>query len=618
MATHTTDDVGRVLGGRYRIVAPIGTGGSARVYLADDVTLRRRVAVKVLHDALAQDDAFLRRFRAEAQSAASLNHPHVLGVYDWGYDEVPFLVSEYLAGGSLRSMLDAGHSLTSSQALLVGMEAARGLDYAHGEGLVHRDIKPANLLFGEGGRLRIADFGLARALAEAGWTEPDGSIVGTVRYAAPEQARGERVGPAADVYALALVINECVTGEVPFARDTAVATLMARAETPFEPHADLGPLMGPVRRAGALDPTERPSAGELAASLLSAAGELSRPGPLPLVGAIDAEPGPSEGDDATVHVGSMPGAAAADIARVDEEPKRRWPWVALAALTIVAAVAGGVGAWFATRPTTHEVPDLVGQSEDDAIEVALDNDWEPELIQVREPDTVAGEVVRTEPSAGEDLEEGEILQVFVSLGEPLVAVPDLAGMTIEEAGAALARDGRLLGSRTLVNDEDVERGRIIDTDLAVGLSELEPGEEVDVLVSDGPEERAIPAVPESLDPAEAAAALEALRFVPVEDREPSETVPEGLVIGFDPATGVIHPADADVAVVISSGPPPVEVPELVGIDVEQATAELEALGFDVTGVDGSPSGFVIGTDPRAGQVVEYGSPITILTEGGRN
>ena len=139
---------------------PIGAGASARVYLADDITLRRQVAVKVLHAGLADDAQFLRRFRAEAQAAASLNSPHVLGVYDWGQDDVPFLVTEYLGGGSVRSMLDAGHRLTPSQALLVGLEAARGLDYAHGQELVHRDIKPANLLFDESGRLRIADFGL--------------------------------------------------------------------------------------------------------------------------------------------------------------------------------------------------------------------------------------------------------------------------------------------------------------------------------------------------------------------------------------------------------------------------------------------------------------------------
>jgi len=257
------DQIGRVLGGRYRLIAPIGAGASAVVYLADDTRLRRRVAVKLLHQGLAEDETFLRRFRAEAQAAAALNHPHILAVYDWGEDaREPFLVSEYLGGGSLRAMLDKGHSLTTSQALLVGLEASRALDYAHKRGFVHRDIKPANLLFGEEGRLRIADFGLARALAEAAWTEPAGVMVGTARYACPEQARGEMVDGKGDVYSLALVLIEAVAGTVPFAADTTIATLMARQDKPVEVPESLGPLRGILARAGHPDPTQRPDAGE--------------------------------------------------------------------------------------------------------------------------------------------------------------------------------------------------------------------------------------------------------------------------------------------------------------------------------------------------------------------
>src|SRR3954467_5289081 len=185
------DQVGRVLGGRYRLLAPIGTGASAHVYMADDTRLRRRVAVKVLHAALADDQAFLRRFRAEAEAVAALRHPNIMNVYDHGEDGgSPYLVLELLGGGSLRSLLQGGHRLSPSQALVVGLEAGRALDYAHRRGLVHRDIKPANLLFDEEGRLRIADFGVARALAEAAWTEPQGAILGTARYASPEQAQG--------------------------------------------------------------------------------------------------------------------------------------------------------------------------------------------------------------------------------------------------------------------------------------------------------------------------------------------------------------------------------------------------------------------------------------------
>ena len=256
-----SDQLGRVLGGRFRLVAPIGAGASAMVFLADDTRLRRRVAVKVLHAALAHDEAFLRRFRTEAQAAAALNHPHVLSVYDWGEDDgTVYLVTEYLDGGSLRAMLDGGGLLTPSQTLMIGLEAARGLDFAHRRGFVHRDIKPANLLFDGEGRLRIADFGLARALAEAAWTEPAGSMVGTARYASPEQARGEKVDGKSDIYSLSLVLIEAVTGRVPFAADTTIATLMARVEAPVEVPAELGeirPVLSWAGRVGARRPARR-------------------------------------------------------------------------------------------------------------------------------------------------------------------------------------------------------------------------------------------------------------------------------------------------------------------------------------------------------------------------
>ena len=217
------DRVGRVLGGRFRLVSPIGSGASAHVFLAHDVVLGRPVAVKVLHPALAGDLPFLRRFRAEAQAAATLNHPHITQIFDWGEDDDgPYLVLEYLGGGSLRDLLDAGHRLSPAQAAAVGAQAAEALDYAHRRGLVHRDVKPANFLFEEEGRLRIADFGLARALSEAAWTEPIGAMLGTARYASPEQVEGRRVDGRADVYSLSLVLIEVVTGQVPFAADTKI------------------------------------------------------------------------------------------------------------------------------------------------------------------------------------------------------------------------------------------------------------------------------------------------------------------------------------------------------------------------------------------------------------
>src|SRR5271165_3361382 len=278
-----SDAIGRVLGKRYRLVSALGTGASAHVFLAEDVSLQRHVAVKVLQPELVHDEAFLKRFRAESRSVASLNHPNVLRVFDWGEDEDgPYLVLEYLGGGSLRDLLDRGRRLSPAQAARVGAQAAQGLAYAHARGLVHRDVKPVNLLFDEEGRVRVADFGVARALAEAAWTEPEGAMIGTARYISPEAAEGKPVDGRADVYALALVLFEAVTGEVPFAKDTTFGTLMARVGAPLPHHEALGPLDPILARAAAPEPAARPDAAGLALRLEALAVSLPPPAPLRL------------------------------------------------------------------------------------------------------------------------------------------------------------------------------------------------------------------------------------------------------------------------------------------------------------------------------------------------
>ncbi|MCB0978970.1 MAG: PASTA domain-containing protein, partial [Acidimicrobiales bacterium] len=238
-------------------------------------------------------------------------------VYDWGDDDIAFIVTEYLGGGSLRALLDQGGLLSPSQALAVGLEAARALDYAHRRGFVHRDIKPANLLFGDDQRLRIADFGLARALAEAAWTEPQGAMLGTARYASPEQAKGEKLSGKADVYALALVLVEAVTGEVPFTADTTLGTLMARVDRPLEVPEALGPLRRVLVRAGHPDPEQRIDARTMAAGLLRAAKELPRPEPLALAGALSPSGLAAVDDDPTVHAPTVARPSDPDLTSED-------------------------------------------------------------------------------------------------------------------------------------------------------------------------------------------------------------------------------------------------------------------------------------------------------------
>jgi serine/threonine-protein kinase len=649
MVTRAGDQVGRVLSGRYRLIAPIGAGASALVFLADDTRLRRRVAVKLLHQALADDDAFLRRFRSEAQSAAALNHPHILSVYDWGEDgHEPYLVTEYLGGGSLRSMLDQGRKLTTSQALLIGLEAARGLDYAHKRGFVHRDIKPANLLFGEEGRLRIGDFGLARALAEAAWTEPAGAMVGTARYACPEQARGEKVDGKGDVYSLGLVLIEAVTGQVPFASDTTIATLMARVDKPVEVGPELGPLRRILERAGRPDPDDRPDAGELAIGLLAAAEDLAKPEPLPLAGAIapgadasiiDRDPTqlPPNRDLTTIEP-ALPGAPGAPPGdgvappsarqarkaqrQQDREARkaaiaagtlrrRRWPWVALVAVLVLSLVGGSAFAYLKLRVASHSVPTLVGLTEQQARAQADSNHWKVRKVETRLDGSTAGAVVSQDPPKGAKLDEGKTVTITVSLGNTLVNVPgDLVGKKLDEAMQSLAAAGLALADPTHAFDEEIAKDVIISVDPATP-PQLPKGSGVNVVVSDGPQPRKVPALSPGMTIDQYVAALKAVQLNPMRIDDFNDTVPAGQVISTDPAAGTEVPRDSQVTVHVSKGVTP--IPDVSGLSVTAAAEKLQQAGFSVSGVNGNPSRPVSGTNPPAGTQAPKGTAVIIVT-----
>ena len=632
VSTRLSDEVGRVVNGRYRLVAPLGSGSSAQVFLADDVTLGRQVAVKMLQPALADDDRFLRRFRTEAQNVAGVNHPNVVVIHDWGEDDVPYLVSEYLAGGSLRAILDAaaagrGELLTPSQALVVGLDVCRGLAHAHNAGLVHRDLKPANLLFDTEGRLRIADFGLARAIAEAAVTEPEGSVVGTARYAAPEQARGERLDGKADVYALAVLLVEAVTGVAPFASDTTLGTLMARVDADLEVPAALGPLRAAIERAGRLRAEDRPDAEELGILLLAASERLPAPDPLPLVGALaEAEHSagaPAEADQTMTllpvlddeTIAAADAAGAQEPSGSDDDPSaergRRWPW-ALVAVLLVAIGAGGFFLADQLRTPTHEVPELAGRQIDDIELIVEDNDWVVDEKKTRRDGTEVGEIVSTDPAAGERLAEGETLVVVVSEGNTLTDVPsDLVGRPFAEVATEF-EDAGLQVDRTDVFDEEIEPDAVVDADGELP-STLPKGETVTLLVSKGPEPREVPEFPEDATFEQVETLLAEVQLVAEKKEEFSDEVEEGVVIRVSDAPGTELPRDSTVTVVVSKGPDVVPVPEMNGMTLDEAEAALEAAGL-VLGefVGGGGNRTVVASDPAAGESVPRGSEVNLL------
>jgi beta-lactam-binding protein with PASTA domain/tRNA A-37 threonylcarbamoyl transferase component Bud32 len=655
-----TDSIGRVLAGRYRIESALGSGASAHVFGAWDVTLRRRVAIKVLHPALAGDAAFLRRFQAEAQAAASLAHPHILAVHDWGQDDNgSFLVMELCGGGSLRDLLDEGRRLTVAQALVVGGEAAEGLAYAHGRGFVHRDVKPANLLFGEDGRLRLADFGLARALAEAAWTEPVGATLGTARYAAPEQAQGRPVDGRADVYSLALVLYEAVTGVVPFTADTTLATLMARVDARLPGHDALGLLAPVLDAAAAADPEQRLDASSLAARLRVLSAEMPGPERLALAGPggrglspdLPASPsarhddltelgldgagfaagsaGPLHTTDPVHATGAAPAAtagpastsgAAAEGATAAGARHSRARWwgrrtgrkVALVVLAALLLAGAGVYGVFASQllVPSHRLPALQGQTTAAASRTLRHDHFTLRVAGHRWSVTVpAGHVISETPSAGTVLEQGATVAVVLSSGPPPVAVPSLSSVTGGCAGVGAALSAAHLQSAcTSQHSTTVKAGSVISW-TPQGRAPL--GSTVQVVVSSGPPMENIP----SLSGSTCQGATTTLNAVGLQIQCQdvyNASVPSGQVVSWSP-TGQA-PEGTTVVVQISQGPPPVVVPQIYGKTVSQAVTLLEAAGL-VPGTDQGPvGGKVFLSDPAEGATVPQGTTVNLYSQ----
>ncbi|MHB1517346.1 MAG: protein kinase domain-containing protein [Acidimicrobiales bacterium] len=647
-----TDSIGRVLGDRYRLVTPLGTGASAHVYLADDVSLRRRVAIKVLHPALSGDQAFLRRFRAEARAAAALNHPNILQVFDWGEENgEPFLVLEYLAGGSLRRVFDTGVPLSPEQAVRIGLEATSGLAYAHRRGLVHRDIKPANLLLDAERRLRIADFGLARALAEAAWTEPAGAILGTARYAAPEQVEGFVLDGKADVYALALVLYEGVTGEAPFIGDTTVSTLMARMNTLLPEHEALGPLNDVLVWAAAPEPSERYDASQLALRLEALAVALPDPAPLPLEGSPPGDEGwwavGDPGVDTLLGAGAtevglhdprgsdrkvptsvvLPTSSSlpADRPPVEGKPirrRRRWPWVVAAVVLVATLLAGGAYVVVQSKllVPSHPIPSLVGKTLPEARSaVRADRFIVHSAGSVPSITVQAGSIVSQRPaphSGGRvtDAKQGAVIDVVVSSGPPFVPIPDVSSYTTCSDAVQALDEIHLVGicpSSSAQYSSTVPAGGVLGTSPS---GSARYGSTVTIVTSKGHAPVAVPAVggPGSTY-ATASAALGAAGLVAAKHQAYSSTVPSGQVISTVPSPGSGPvPFGSTVQVDISLGPQPVTVPDLTLNSVASASSALRALGLQVGGPYGPPGASrVLSTEPPAGASVPPGTTVDI-------
>jgi serine/threonine-protein kinase len=607
--------------GRYRILRKLGSGGMANVYLAEDEELGRRVAIKILNDRHANDEQFVERFRREAKHAAGLSHPNIVSIYDRGEAEGTYYIAmEYLEGRSLKELISSRGPAPVSIAIEYARQILAALRVSHRTGVIHRDIKPHNVLVDGEGRLKVTDFGIARA-GPSQMTEA-GSIVGTAQYLSPEQAQGAPVSESSDLYSVGIVLYELLTGEVPFTGETPVEIAMKHLSRVPAPPSRLRPeiphdLDLVVMRALAKDPEDRyQSADEMDADLARVARGLHvSPETEETATAIIAQPIVTPTVTAPPR---PPGRYEPDVYYEEPAPRRRtvWPWL----LALVLLIAAGVAAVYAYQQIQDELsasrPVTVGtytdEREADAVREILAAGLEPDVRRQPHPTVPETFVFRQDPGPGQRIERGNAVTIFVSSGKPMTTVPDVRGKSRDEAAAILAR----AGLEPRVREIPSERG--INTVIAQdpGPGERVPrGSRVRINVSKGPAQVAVP--PVVGDPfAQASSVLQGLNFA-VARRDADSNEPAGTVIAQDPAANTLAPKGSTVTLTVSRGPKTKAVPSVEGQERDAAVAALEDAGFKVEVTeqevdDENLVNLVLSQDPPAGTQAKPGSVVTIV------
>lgn len=503
--------VGRLVDGRYRVESRIARGGMATVYLALDIRLDRTVALKVMHKSLAEDPAFVRRFCGEAKAAARLSHPNVVQVFDQGSDgEIVYLSMEHVPGRTLRDVLRERGRLGPREAVEALIPVLAALGAAHQIGMVHRDVKPENVLVTDDGRIKVVDFGLARAMEGDRHTRT-GFMIGTIAYMAPEQVTDGHADPRSDVYAAGIMLFELVTGRQPYEGQNPMSVAYKHVHDTVPPPSALVPGTPPqlddlVARATDRDPDRRPA--DASAMLVLAVEthrslprdpESSLPPPTLATQAVSLTP---QSDVAPLGSAAPPPAPAPNRTLVqpradlpDEEtaprssdarPRRlrlNWFLVALA-LVMVAAVA--FSGWYFSRTSYVEVPaDLIGKNVSAARSAAESRGFRVRLGEGVHDDKIPKDgVVRTEPAAGTEVEVGSLLTLIPSLGPRLIEVPDLSGLTEQQAKKRLTQAGLKVEKISRISHDEVRRGLVVRTSPPAG-EEVKAGSKVELVISSG-------------------------------------------------------------------------------------------------------------------------------------
>jgi beta-lactam-binding protein with PASTA domain/predicted Ser/Thr protein kinase len=620
---------GTIFAGRYRLERKLGSGGMADVWLAEDQELGRKVAIKMLHERYANDTQFVERFRREATHAAGLSHPNVVSIYDRGEAEGSyFIVMEYVEGRTLKELLVTRGPCPVPVAISYVRQVLAALRYAHRNGIVHRDIKPHNVLVDHEGRVKVADFGIARA-GSSQITEA-GSIIGTAQYLSPEQARGAPVDESSDLYSTGIVLYELMTGTVPFNGETPVEIAMKHlSQVPAAPSTHRPEIPRDLDyvalRALAKDPSDRyHSAEEMDSDLERIARGIG-------VSAETAEAATTvlartDVGEAATTIGPAGAAAAGSTTytpgryyEYDAPPRRRsiWPWL-LGVLLVALAVVGGWFAWqevqsqlSAAKPVA--VPDVVGSLEQLAVTQIREAGLK-ELVERKPNDDGVdqGVVFDQDPQPGDRIERGNFVTITVSTGPSKVRVPDVTGDSRDQAVSELTAAG-LKPNVVPVNSLEP-----VDTVLAVAPkagTEVIVGTAVRVNISKGPKPIAVPSVI-GIPFESAESTLQGAGFA-VAREDVDDDGPEGVVVGQSPAAGTQQGKGSVITLQVSKGPATSQIPDVTSLTAADATSQLNKSGFDVQSVeeivdDPQLDGKVLSQDPEGGASAEEGTTVVIV------
>jgi serine/threonine-protein kinase len=647
--------IGRVLDGRYRVGSRIARGGMATVYEATDLRLDRVCALKIMHSGLGDDDDFAGRFVREAHSAARLSHPNVVSVFDQGDDDgTLFLAMEYIPGHTLRDMIRKEAPMAPTKALAMLDPVLSALGAAHQAGMIHRDVKPENVLLAEDGRVKVADFGLARAVsAETQHTATGGVLIGTVSYLSPELVIDGRADARSDVYAAGVILYEMLTGRKPHEGDSPIQVAYKHVHEDVPPPSEEVPGIPPyvdalVARATARDRELRPAdarvllhqvrrvRGALDAGLLDdpeLTEDLEPTAPVRDLDSIDyvSEDGPAIMTTAQAARGRTDSADHTSIIRGPQEPtpqppptggdddrpitgprrSRRGP-ILLVLVLLLALLAGVSGWWFGMGRYTS-TPAVINLTTAQARHKVQAAGLQFQIGSRQYSETVArGSVLTTDPRPGSRVLQNGTVSATVSRGPERVHVPSTRGMTLDEARKELKKDHLAIGTIQRRFSDRVAKGVVLASDPKPN-TEVRPRDAVDLTVSKGPQPIDVPDYT-GKSTSEAKRALSKLGFDVHVSHQHSDSVPAGDVISQNPSSGTGFRGDS-ITLVGSTGPVLVQVPNVVQMNANDAVSTLQAAGFQVRTEHSNVFvglNYVVHQDPGAAAMAPRGSVVTIF------